>query len=159
MEETLRAIFYDPKNKSSFSSVSKLYEAAKAITPSVTRKDVKEWLDKQETYTLHAPVRRRFTRSRIYVKGIDKLWQADLMDMAGLSNWNKLPNEKKILQPINFVLVIICVFSKYLFAIPLFNKTAQTTSKAIFALLDRLSPRKPASFQTDKGSVEYCLKF
>jgi hypothetical protein len=78
------------------------------------------------------------------VRGIDKLWQADLMDMAALSNWN---------DKTNFILVIICVFSKYLFAIPLLDKTARTTSKAISTLLDRISPRKPVSFQTDRGKM------
>jgi hypothetical protein len=75
----------------------------------------------------------------------------DLMDMASLSNWNKLANKKGVTEPINFILVIICVFSKYLFAIPFKNKTAHTTSKAISTLLDRIAPRKPGSFQTDKG--------
>ena len=36
-----------------------------------TKKEVKEWLQSQNTYTLHKPTRRRFTRIRVVVYGID----------------------------------------------------------------------------------------
>ena len=37
-------------------------------------------------YTLHKPTRRRFTRRRVVVYGIDHQWQADLVDLAKLSS-------------------------------------------------------------------------
>jgi hypothetical protein len=54
-----------------------------------TKKEVREWLQSQDTYTLHKPTRRRFTRRRIVVYGIDHQWQADLVDLAKSSSYNK----------------------------------------------------------------------
>jgi hypothetical protein len=39
--------------------------------------------------TLHKPTRRRFLRRRVVVYGIDHQWQADLVDLAKLSSYNK----------------------------------------------------------------------
>ena len=38
---------------------------------------------------MHKPTRRRFTRRRVVVYGIDHQWQADLVDLAKLSSYNK----------------------------------------------------------------------
>jgi hypothetical protein len=54
-----------------------------------TKKEVREWLQSQDTYTLHKPARRRFTRRPVVVYGIDLQWQADLVDLAKLSSYNK----------------------------------------------------------------------
>jgi hypothetical protein len=54
-----------------------------------TKKQVSEWLQSQDTYTLHNPTRRRFPRRRVVVYGIDHQWQAGLVDLAKLSSYNK----------------------------------------------------------------------
>jgi hypothetical protein len=54
-----------------------------------TKKQVRELLQSQDTYTLHKPTRRRFLRRRVVVYGIDHQWQADLVDLAKLSSYNK----------------------------------------------------------------------
>jgi hypothetical protein len=36
-----------------------------------TKKEVREWLQSQDTYTLHKPTRRRFSRRQVVVNGID----------------------------------------------------------------------------------------
>ena len=46
-----------------------------------TKNEVRECLQSQDTYTLHKPTRRRFTRRRVVVYGIDHQWQADLLDL------------------------------------------------------------------------------
>ena len=88
-------------------------------------------------------------RAYVYVTIVClRLWQADLMDMTSLSQWNNQGG------PINYLLVIICVFSKYLFVIPLVNKTARTTLRAFTTLFDKIKPRKPVAFQTDRGKIQ-----
>ena len=37
--------------------------------------DVKSWLIRQDTYTLHKPLRHRFRRRQTFTKGIHDLWQ------------------------------------------------------------------------------------
>jgi hypothetical protein len=54
-----------------------------------TKKQVRELLQSQDTYTFHKPTRRRFPRRRVAVYGIDHQWQADLVDLAKLSSYNK----------------------------------------------------------------------
>jgi hypothetical protein len=39
-----------------------------------TEKEVREWLQSQDTYTLHKPTRRRFPRRQVVVYGIDHQW-------------------------------------------------------------------------------------
>ena len=46
--------------------------------------NVNDFLIRQDAYTLHRPIRRR----QIFTKGIDDLWQADLVDMQSLSLHN-----------------------------------------------------------------------
>ena len=69
-----------------------------------TKKEVREWLQSQDTYTLHKPTRRRFTRRRVVVYGIDHQWQADLVDLAKLSSYNK---------GFKYLLTCIDVLSRY----------------------------------------------
>ena len=54
-----------------------------------TKKEVREWLQSQDTHTLHKPPRRRFPRRQVVVYGIDHQCQADLVDLAKLSSYNK----------------------------------------------------------------------
>ncbi len=42
---------------------------------------VKTYLDSQNVYTLHKPIRKKFERRKIFVYRIDEQWQADLVDM------------------------------------------------------------------------------
>ena len=79
-----------------------------------TKKQVREWLQSQDTYTLHKPTRRRFPRRRVVVYGIDHQWQADLVDLATLSSYNKW---------FEYLLTCIDVLSRYQWVVPLTDKT------------------------------------
>ena len=50
----------------------------------ISRAQLKKWLMKQDTYTLHKPARRHYKRNRVIVGGIDELWQMDLADMQSI---------------------------------------------------------------------------
>ena len=70
--------------QSSFSTFQKLYSTAKAqrgVEPST----VKSWLEQQDAYTLHKPVRKRFPRNPYTVNNIMDLWEADLVDVHSLA--------------------------------------------------------------------------
>jgi len=47
----------------------------------MARADIKKWLEKQDAYTLHRPVRKRFHRNRYNVANIDDVWECDLVDV------------------------------------------------------------------------------
>lgn len=129
----MEAIYFDPQQPSSFGGVSRL-------TKSVGE-DATEWLRGQNAYTLHKPVRRRFKRRKYHVEGIDSLWQADLADFNELSQWN---------DGYRYVLVVIDVFSKYVFAKPTKSKTAKEVL-GVFNMILASQDRKPRRLMTDKG--------
>ena len=86
-----------------------------------TKKQVREWLQSQDTCTLHKPTRRRFPRRRVVVYGIDHQWQADLVDLAKLSSYNK---------GFKYLLTCIDVLSRYALVVPLTDKTGKTLQYA-----------------------------
>src|SRR5882757_5791252 len=116
IENVLTAIYYDQSNPNSYSTANKLYKAAKENLPSITLKQVKQWLSGQFTYTLHKPVRRTFKRNPIVVESIDQQWEADLVDMQEYKRVNK---------GFNYILTVIDVMSKYAWIEPLENKTGK----------------------------------
>jgi len=59
-------VYYDPKNPAVFGSVEKLLKASKN-----KKRDVEEWLSSQDTYTLHRPVRKGFSRDSHTITNID----------------------------------------------------------------------------------------
>ena len=132
-------IYFNPKNPGSLGGARRLYYAAKSKYPNLTINDVKEWLSKQNVYTLHKPVLKHFSRNRIYTSYPNEQFDADLVDLRHLSRQN---NGYK------FILVVIDCFSKYLFALPLKSKTSLevlTAFKKIFEI------RKPQKLRTDRG--------
>ena len=93
------------------------------------------------THTVHKPVRLRFKRNKTIVNSIDDQWQADLCDMQSKSNHN---------DGNAYILTCIDCFSKYAWAEPLQQKTADNIIKAMTRIFE--SGRKPKRLQTDMGS-------
>ena len=76
MDDYLTSVYYDSKRSGGLGGVDRLYDDVKKERKfNVTRNQIKEWLMKQDTYTLHKPIRRRFKRNRVMVGGIDQQWQ------------------------------------------------------------------------------------
>jgi hypothetical protein len=69
-----------------------------------TKKEVREWFQSQDTYTLHKPTRRRFSRRQVIVYAIYHQWQADLVDLGKLASYNK---------GFKYLLTCIDVLSRY----------------------------------------------
>ena len=71
---------------------------------------------------LHKPIRRKFKKRRVLVNGIDKIWAADLVDMQAFSKLNR---------GFKYLLIVIDVFSKYGWLIPLKDKTGKSVASAL----------------------------
>ena len=113
----------------------------KKIVEKVKLDDVRNWLRKQQTYTLHKQIRRKFLRRKTVVAGIDYQWQADLADMSKMS---------KVNDKYRYLLCIMDVFSKFAWVVPITNKTSKTLMDAFKSVLK--SGWSPKSLQTDKGT-------
>jgi len=108
-----------PPAPSASSSLHKLREAVRHVA---TRKrktpgQIKAWLETQDAYTMHRPVRKRFPRNAYTVNNIDDVWEIDIMDLSSVKKYND--NHRYLLQ-------VIEVFSKYLHSIPLRTKTERS---------------------------------
>ena len=142
MDEYLTQLYYNPKRSGSFGGVERLYrDVKKEGKYDISRAQLKKWLMKQDTYTLHKPARRHYKRNRVIVGGIDELWQMDLADMQSHAKEN---------DGYRYLLVCIDVFSKYVWVIPLKNKTGPALVTAFKKILE--SGRKPQKIQTDEGT-------
>lgn len=139
MEKILNDIYYTADSPAAFSGINTLYSEAKKFLPLLKRKEVKQWLSEQYTYTMHKPARRRFSRNKIYVIGMNRQFQIDLADMVSLHKQN---NGYK------YLLTCIDVFSKYAWAIPIKNKTGDETVRAFKLVLEDRIPKK---VQSDQG--------
>jgi hypothetical protein len=134
----MESIYYNLLAPASYGGLSKFKQKGYA------KKQVREWLLSQDTYTLHKPTRRRFPRRRVVVYGIDHQWQADLVDLAKLSSYNK---------GFKYLLTCIDVFSRYQWVVPLTDKTGKTLKDAFQVIFK--SGQRPIRLQTDKGTEFY----
>jgi hypothetical protein len=67
-------------------------------------------------------LKRSFKRNKVFVKGVDDQWDVDLMDMTKFAKYNN---------GYNFILVVIDIFSKYVWLRPLKDKKGESVSKAL----------------------------
>ena len=139
---SLQKLYYDVKQPSSFSGKNKLKRVYKG------KDNVQKWLNNQDVYSLHAPLRKNFNRRPTYANNVDHIWQADLVDMQSLKKFNK---------KYTFILTVVDIFSKYAWAIPTKNKTGTSMINAFKTIFK--TKRKPQKLQTDKGTEYKNKKF
>ncbi len=102
-----------------------------------------KWTD-ELAEELHKPVVKKFVRRRVFVKGIDEIWAADLVDMQAFADDN---------DGVKYLLTVIDVLSKYGWIVPLKQKTGLATANAFKRIFD--SGRKPKRLWVDKGKEFY----
>ena len=94
---------------------------------------------------LHRPIRKKFQRRKVVAKQVDDIWTSDLLEMRAFSKQNK---------GYNYLLMVIDVFSKYGWIIPIKRKTGEEVSRELENLF-KSSKRTPSRFWTDKGREYY----
>jgi len=105
---------------------------------------MKAWLEKQDAYTLHRSVKKRFARDPYSVNNVMDVWEWDLVDVRALGKYN----DKYV-----YILSVIDAFSKFLHLIPLKSKTDTAVSSAFQSIFKdpRYSTRRPIWLRTEKG--------
>lgn len=149
MDKTLQKLYHDPTHPGGLSGIINLQKAAKEATgtqPSI--ESVTTFLQGDDVYTLHARALKRFPRNRVLVGGINKQFQADLVDMSEYRADN---------DDVRFLLTCIDIFSKYAWVRCLKNKTGPTVSNAFKDILSQ--GRIPDKLQTDQGTEFYNKHF
>ena len=140
-EKYLHDLYHDPKSKGAFAGVNKLWKYVRSSGRKITRKQLNEWLSEQDVYTSHHPIIRRFARRQVIVRGMDDVWDVDLVDMSNLAEAN---------DGVKFLGIFIDIFSRYLFVIPMKNKTNKETLNAVKQAMSD-SRSQPETFRSDAG--------
>ena len=81
---------------------------------------------------LHKPIRRNFPKRRVIVHNVDDIWCSDLVEMQKLSKWNK---------GYKYLLMVLDLFSKYGWIVPLKTKTGLEVSKLLKLFYGRINPK------------------
>ena len=142
----MKELYQNPKFSGAFTGRRAFYRSLKDEGKEVTHKKVKRYLESDDVYTLHKPVKRPKHYRRVYTKRIGYLYQADLIDVTKYSQEN---------YGYKWMLLVIDTFSKYLWIFPMKNKRGESVTKALTNFLTYNTPEK---FQTDQG-VEFYNQF
>ncbi len=140
MDKFLDSVYYDISSPACYAGINAVYREAKKRNKRIKLKDVQDYLHRQYTYTLHKPVRRKFTRNKMKAIGVDTNWQADLADMQRLAKYN---------DGYKYLLTCYDVFSKFGWAEPIKDKKGTTVAAAFQRIIKK--GRKPWWLLTDKG--------
>lgn len=97
---------------------------------------------------LHKPARVKFKRRRTIVRGLNDLFQTDLIEMVPYAPVNK---------GYRYILMVIDVFSKKLWARPIKRKTAEEVTKSMREILAETGPIK--LLQSDDGREYFNRQF
>lgn len=140
MENTLKQLYYTSDQPAAFSGASRLTEVAK--NHGIGKKQVHKWLSGQDPYTLHKRIVRKFVRRKTIVLTPNDVWQSDLADVSNLAQWN---------DDVNFWLVVIDAFTKFVWVKPLRDKAGETIKNQLLSIFNE-SGQTPTHFHTDKGT-------
>ncbi|KAK3105391.1 hypothetical protein FSP39_024116 [Pinctada imbricata] len=138
----LKEIYFEVKTPISYAGPTKIYRyLRKEGKYKVGLSSIKQWLQDIDAYSLQRPQRYKFKRNRVISRGIDYLWDVDLADVSNLAKENVR---------IKYLLVIIDVFSRFLWVQPLQSKQHGPVLEALNKVIS--SGRQPKEIRTDKGS-------
>lgn len=139
----LEDIFYNVKNPAVFGTAKKLKNQLKIKDKKhLTNKKIIDWISHQDVATLHKQHKQRKNWNHYIVNNIDDLWEMDLCNMVSFSSHN---------DGYKHILTVIDVMSKFAWARPLKNKSAEEFLKAFRGIIND-SKRKPKAVQYDQGT-------
>ena len=93
---------------------------------------------------LHKPLRHNFPKRYVFVRNVDNIWAADLVDMKSLSSDN---DDNK------YILMVMDVFSRYGWARPLITKSGEAVKVAFEDIFKE--EKIPQKLWADKGTEFY----
>ena len=92
-------------------------------------------------YTSHHPIIHCFARRRVVTRGLNDVWDVELIDMSNLAKYN---------DGVHFIAIFIDIFSRYLYMEPMKNKTTKETLTAIKNVFCKRR-LQPETFRSDAG--------
>ena len=142
----LLKLYQDSKQPNSYGSIQGLFQNSRNILPSITRRDVTEFLKSIKAYTLHKITNKKFPRRKVIASGPGVIAACDLADMSLLSRFNK---------GYKYILVFIDIFSRYAQCLPLKKKDGNTVCTALKKILNSGYFNNLKRLNTDEGREFY----
>lgn len=142
MNDYLDRIYHDPGEAASYGDADDLYRQAKKDGRNYTLKQIQEWLNEQEPYTLFRQTPHNIPSPKVIVP--DKFWQYD-MDTVNMTRWTKQN------KGYSYFFLAIDIFTRYAFTAPLYTLTAKEMKEVLTHLFDKQPPKVA---RTDMG-VEF----
>ena len=131
---------YKGKGPTAFGSINNLTKSS-----GLCRNKVTEFLQSKDFYTKYKGIRRKFPRQNAYARYIDEIYCLDLAQMDKLSQWNR---------GINFLLVTVDVFSRFLRVKSLRSKGAEAVEAAFVKMCSKKNkPNFPKKLWLAKKGV------
>lgn len=140
----IKKIYFNPAHPASFSNKRKLWLATKKC---ISQKNIENFLESQDSYTINRPSRRKFSRLHYEINNIGDLWQIDLIDFRNLKKYNN---------GFSYILVCIDVFSKFLWMEKMEKKTGD---EALTAFKKILGNKTCLNLMSDSGTEFLNKKF
>ena len=106
------------------------------------------WM-KRMTYEVYRPVKKEYPTRKSLSSGVDHIWTSDLMDMQ---------LEAKENNGMKYGLVVLDMFSRYAWIVPIKDKTGDSVLVAFKSIIET-SRRKPAKLWVDQGTECWNSKF
>ena len=136
-------LYKQPGHPIAFSSPKTVYDYFRGRVP---LSKIKKALEHVDSYTLHREYKRPKVHNPYYTYNRRRQFQADLIDISGLKRAN---------DNVTFLLVVIDIFSRKIWVMPLKRKTGKETASALRAWFENALADEEEddrrSFLTDSG--------
>ena len=140
-KQYLPSLYFDSKSRAAYQGPENICQFVKSQDKfKIGRHRIRKWLQDQEAYSLTRGARRKYTRSRVIVAGIDSQWDMDDMDMVDIAKQN---------DDYKYLLVAIDIFSRFAHCQPVKSKKGVDVVKAWQPILS--GTRKPKMVSIDRG--------
>ena len=142
IRERIKRLYVQPGNPTAFAGITNVSRFHRNYPSSKTR----QILSEVNSYTLHRQFKRMKYRNPYYVTKRRDVFQADLVDIQQLAEWN---------DGVTFLLLVIDTFTKYVWIRPVKSKRAAETAVAAANIFDTIlaNPQDKLCnlFETDEG--------
>lgn len=139
-KETFIEHYTTPGHPIAFSSPGRVFQF---YDGKVTFSQIESWLRGLDAYTLHKHARQPKPRNPTFVYNTRHQWQVDLVETGDLASENN---------NIRYLLMVIDIFSRFLWVEPLENKKADTFLKGFQEILRRAGDPPPKTILSDRGA-------
>lgn len=134
--------YTNPKSQIAFTGVENVFNYMKAKYPSIKKSDIKTFLSGLDIYTFSRESRKPKQRKHVNVSGPNVMWELDLLHLSSYSKAN---------DGVKYLLIVIDVFSRFIWLEPLKSKNYPDVKQAIQNVFKR-AKMMPQVCRTDRGS-------